>query len=219
MTTQNPITRPLKIYRASAGSGKTFTLAVEYIKLLIENPLEYMNILAVTFTNKATAEMKNRILSQLYGLSKGLASSNDYFKKIKEEPRFAKYSDDNIRQRAGMALQNIVHDYSRFRIETIDSFFQSVLRDLAHELKLSANLRVDLNDDEVLYKAVENIINNLEPIAHSSIGFSISSVKRLTRRRTGLSKTTSLLSVRTFSTRLFLRIARNWKTPSPTAKR
>ncbi len=154
---------PLKIYKASAGSGKTFTLAVEYIKLLIMNPLEYMNTLAVTFTNKATAEMKNRILSQLYGLSRGLSSSDDYLAKIKKEPEIAKYDDDTIRQRAGMALQNIVHDYSRFRIETIDSFFQSVLRDLAHELKLSANLRVDLNDKEVLNKAVEDIIYGLEP--------------------------------------------------------
>ena len=150
MTTQNPITRPLKIYRASAGSGKTFTLAVEYIKLLIENPLEYKNILAVTFTNKATAEMKNRILSQLYGISKGLSSSDDYLIKIKEDPLTKQYDDSTIRQRAAIALQNIVHDYSHFRIETIDSFFQSVLRDLAHELKLSANLRVDLNDKDVI---------------------------------------------------------------------
>ena len=163
MTTQNPITRPLKIYRASAGSGKTFTLAVEYIKLLIENPLEYKNILAVTFTNKATAEMKNRILSQLYGISKGLSSSDDYLIKIKEDPLTKQFDASTIRQRAAIALQNIVHDYSHFRIETIDSFFQSVLRDLAHELKLSANLRVDLNDKEVLEKAVETIINNLQP--------------------------------------------------------
>lgn len=155
--------RPLKIYRASAGSGKTFTLAVEYIKLLIENPMAYANILAVTFTNKATAEMKNRILSQLYGLSKQLDSSKDYMAQIRKDPVTGKYDENTISQRAQMALQNIVHDYSRFRIETIDSFFQSVLMELAHELKLSANLRVDLNDEEVLQKAVEEIIYNLKP--------------------------------------------------------
>ena len=163
MNTPQPDKRPLKIYRASAGSGKTFTLAVEYIKLLVANPLAYKNILAVTFTNKATGEMKNRILSQLYGLSKGLGSSNDYLSKIKADPAYKQYDDATIRQRCNMALQSIVHDYSRFRIETIDSFFQSVLRDLAHELKLSANLRVDLNDKEVLKKAVEDIIYNLAP--------------------------------------------------------
>ena len=58
----------LVVYKASAGSGKTFTLAVEYIKLLIQNPRAYRNILAVTFTNKATTEMKKRILEQLYGI-------------------------------------------------------------------------------------------------------------------------------------------------------
>ena len=61
-------TPPLKIYRASAGSGKTFTLAVEYITLLVIDPNAYKHILAVTFTNKATAEMKSRILETLEGL-------------------------------------------------------------------------------------------------------------------------------------------------------
>ena len=62
--------KPLTVYKASAGSGKTFTLATEYIKLLITNPSDFKNVLAVTFTNKATEEMKIRILSQLYGIWK-----------------------------------------------------------------------------------------------------------------------------------------------------
>ena len=65
----------LTVYKASAGSGKTFTLAVEYIKFLINNPESYRNILAVTFTNKATDEMKTRILSTLYGIAFSLADS------------------------------------------------------------------------------------------------------------------------------------------------
>jgi len=72
----------LLVYKASAGSGKTFTLAVEYIKLLILNPRAYRQILAVTFTNKATAEMKERILSQLYGIWKGDKDSDAYLKRI-----------------------------------------------------------------------------------------------------------------------------------------
>ena len=68
----------LLVYKASAGSGKTFTLAVEYIKHLIINPRAYRQILAVTFTNKATAEMKERILTQLYGIWKGAPSSEAY---------------------------------------------------------------------------------------------------------------------------------------------
>ena len=75
----------LLVYKASAGSGKTFTLAVEYIKLLILNPRAYRQILAVTFTNKATAEMKERILSQLYGIQIGDKDSQAYLDRIKEE--------------------------------------------------------------------------------------------------------------------------------------
>lgn len=68
----------LTVYKASAGSGKTFTLATEYMKRVIENPDAYRSILAVTFTNKATEEMKMRILSQLYGIAHGLPDSDSY---------------------------------------------------------------------------------------------------------------------------------------------
>lgn len=77
----------LLVYKASAGSGKTFTLAVEYIKLLILNPRAYRQILAVTFTNKATAEMKERILSQLYGIQIGDKDSEAYLNRIKKKQR------------------------------------------------------------------------------------------------------------------------------------
>ena len=76
--------RPLTVYKASAGSGKTFTLAVEYIRLVVENPSCFRNILAVTFTNKATEEMKIRILSQLYGIHKSLPESERYLEKVRE---------------------------------------------------------------------------------------------------------------------------------------
>ena len=99
----------LKIYRASAGSGKTFTLALEYIKLLIADPKSYRRILAVTFTNKATAEMKERILGKLYGVANGLQSAADYTEKIKQQ--LPGYSDREIQEKAGEALDNILHDY------------------------------------------------------------------------------------------------------------
>ena len=75
--------KALTIYKASAGSGKTFTLSAEYIKLLILNPNSYRSTLAVTFTNKATAEMKELILTQLYGIWKGAPSSEAYLERIK----------------------------------------------------------------------------------------------------------------------------------------
>ena len=130
----------LVVYKASAGSGKTFTLAVEYIKMLINNPRAYRQILAVTFTNKATTEMKERILSQLFGIWKSDPDSDSYLKKLMEDTG---RSESEIRAAAGTALNYMLHDYSRFRVETIDSFFQSVMRNLARELELSPNLNKD----------------------------------------------------------------------------
>lgn len=148
----------LLVYKASAGSGKTFTLAVEYIKMLVRNPSAYRQILAVTFTNKATAEMKERILGQLYGIWKEDPQSNPYLEKVTEELQM---SPTEIRKQAGKALGLMTHDYGRFRIETIDSFFQSVMRNLARELNLSPNLEITLDDSEVLSDAVDTLIDNL----------------------------------------------------------
>ena len=111
--------KPLTVYKASAGSGKTFTLATEYIRLIVENPTSYKNILAVTFTNKATEEMKMRILSQLYGIWKALPESDSYLKKIVEKTGF---EPKLIRERAGQGLANLLHNYNYFRVETIDTF-------------------------------------------------------------------------------------------------
>ena len=149
----------LTIYKASAGSGKTFTLSVEYIKLLIKDPQSYRSTLAVTFTNKATEEMKLRILSQLYGIWKLLPDSKSYIDKIKED---LDVTEEYMSERAGIALHNIVHNYSYFSIETIDSFFQSVLRNLARELDLTANLRIELNDYQIERNAVDELINSLD---------------------------------------------------------
>lgn len=149
----------LLVYKASAGSGKTFTLAVQYIRQLIEDPYSYRRILAVTFTNKATTEMKERILSQLYGIATSLKSSDGYLKEIMKT---SNKSVDEIRKAADIALKNIIHDYSRFRIETIDSFFQSVMRNLARELELGANMTIELNNGDVLSDAVDSMIEKLD---------------------------------------------------------
>lgn len=150
--------KSLTVYKASAGSGKTFTLAVEYIKLLVLNPTSYRTILAVTFTNKATEEMKMRILSQLYGISRDLPDSNAYMERIIAETELSR---EQVTQRAGEALHLLLHNYSYFRVETIDSFFQSVLRNLARELDLTANLRISLNDSQVEEQAVDQLIDSL----------------------------------------------------------
>jgi len=150
--------KALTVYKASAGSGKTFRLTVEYIKLLVENPQAYRQILAVTFTNKATEEMKMRILSQLYGIWCHLDDSRSYAEKISGE---LGATEEFVSERAGEALHLLLHNYSYFRVETIDSFFQSVLRNLARELDLTANLRISLNDTQVEELAVDQLIENL----------------------------------------------------------
>ena len=148
----------LHIYKASAGSGKTFTLAVNFIRLLIEQPDNYRHILAVTFTNKATAEMKQRILSQLYGIAHNLKDSEAYYEKVREATGL---EESIIRRRASQALSMLIHDYSHFRVETIDSFFQSVLRGLARELNLGTGMTIELDTKRVISEGVDLLLREL----------------------------------------------------------
>ncbi len=156
----------LTIYKASAGSGKTFTLAVEYIAQLLSSPLtsEFQHTLAVTFTNKATAEMKDRILQQLYAIAHSLPEGESYYRAVvtKLKARGVELTEPRLRRQAGLVLSAILHDFSHFRVETIDSFFQSILRNLARELGLTANLEVELNTGEVVSRAVDRIIDTLQ---------------------------------------------------------
>lgn len=153
--------RTLKIYRASAGSGKTFTLALEYMKLVVENPYSYKTILAVTFTNKATGEMKERILSKLYGVANGTKDAADYTTKLCNA--LPHLSAEKIKENAGKAFRLLLHDYGHFRIQTIDAFFQTVLRSLAKELDLSGDMEITLDGKELLNDAVDTYIKKLEP--------------------------------------------------------
>ena len=148
----------LTVYKASAGSGKTFTLTIEYIKMLVQNPTSYKSILAVTFTNKATDEMKSRILSKLYGMWKQLPDSADYMSKVCAD---LDISPAIASKRAGEALHLLIHNYNNFRVVTIDTFFQSVLRNLARELDLTANMRIELNDTQIEGLTVDRMIEDL----------------------------------------------------------
>ena len=148
------------VYSASAGSGKTYKLALNFIALALrtESPTAFRNILAVTFTNKATGEMKDRILMQLYLLSKGKADKNfaqDVSKLLPD------VTPQEIARRAGQTLRHILHDYDRFHVETIDSFFQGMLTNLAHELKLLRGFKVDLDDKDVTNRAIDKLIEAL----------------------------------------------------------
>jgi len=163
----NPLqTMPLlSVYKASAGSGKTWRLTVEYVKLLLNRPDAYRNTLAVTFTNKATAEMKERILNALWSLSR-LDSEKPASGMAATLVKETGLDSRTIRDNAGRSLQLILHDYGRFRVETIDSYFQSILRNLARELGIGTSLNIELNNAAVLDEAVDELLDrsNEDPV-------------------------------------------------------
>ncbi len=142
----------LTIYKASAGSGKTFQLVVEYLKLLLENTYNYKHILAVTFTNKATNEMKTRILEQLDLLANNHKS--DYLKILQNNI----YSEEKVRDNARKVLKNILHDYNRFSISTIDSFTQRVIKSFNRELGIAPNFMLELDSDMILAEATDRML-------------------------------------------------------------
>lgn len=148
----------LIVYRASAGSGKTYTLALKYISLALKSGSKgFTHVLAVTFTNKATGEMKDRILENLYGLSRGLDAN--FLEDVKE---ITKLSEQEIQRKSTEMLCYIMNDFDHFRVETIDSFFQSLLTNLAFELGLTRGFKVDLDDKRVISIAVERILRRID---------------------------------------------------------
>ena len=145
----------LIVYSASAGSGKTYRLAVEYIKQILKNPESFRNILAVTFTNKATNEMKGRILNELFNLANGKKTS--ICKDITDETAIP---EELISQKAQKALSLILHDYSLFSISTIDSFVQRVIQSLLWEIGEQGGVDIELDTDPVLELAADNLLDS-----------------------------------------------------------
>lgn len=149
----------MKVLKASAGSGKTYALAYEYIKSVISNPENYSSILAVTFTNKATDEMKGRIIKELDALKNPLHPSvHPYLKDLLKETDVK--DSDEIAKRASTALSNILHDYSRFSIFTIDSFFQKIIRSFVRELGLESDYNIDFDEDYLLKLTIDRVIDD-----------------------------------------------------------
>ncbi|MDR1591717.1 MAG: UvrD-helicase domain-containing protein [Prevotellaceae bacterium] len=146
------------IYKASAGSGKTYNLAVQYIRQLLSATAgqAHRHILAVTFTKDATSEMKARIIAELYGLAMRLPESAGFMHALREQSD-EKLSDEETSLRARHALSAILHDYSRFHVATIDSFFQQVLRNLARELGKGSRFNIEMNT----VKAVDDAVTAL----------------------------------------------------------
>jgi ATP-dependent exoDNAse (exonuclease V) beta subunit len=148
----------LQIYRASAGSGKTFRLTGDYIRLLFgaEKLNQHRKILAVTFTNKATEEMKSRILLELNKMANG--DDSKFRNEIMKEFNLA---EEQVNRKAGKMLLNILHDYSAFSISTIDSFFQQIIRAFARDIGIHGGYELELHTDQVLDQAVDNLFSDL----------------------------------------------------------
>ena len=163
----------LKVIRASAGSGKTYTLALEYISLLLgkkddEGNLSlyrgrkrdyHRHILAVTFTNKATAEMKQRIVKELAVLA-GMRDNGEssYLKELCGRFNASEY---DVRKASKQALTELLFDYSNFNVSTIDSFFQIVLRTFAAEVDIPYDYDVELDDNYVLQVGIHEFLSKI----------------------------------------------------------
>ncbi len=164
----------LKIYSASAGSGKTYTLAGEFINLLINDPSNYSSILAVTFTNKATAEMKTRIIENLYLLASDDEKLNDTTRKKRDE--LVKYHTNNtgksekmIKSACRIALHSYLNDFSKFNISTIDSFFQKIIRSFAYEAGLPASFNIEVDQDIILQQSIDRIFMEIGTSDHDDL--------------------------------------------------
>jgi ATP-dependent helicase/nuclease subunit A len=145
----------LTIYSASAGSGKTYKLTAIYLSKLFRSRNNYRKILAVTFTNKATAEMKSRILDHLYKFAVG--EDSDYLEGVVKNTG---KTEEWIRIEAKEILNSILHDFSRFSVSTIDSFFQRVLRSFAREIGLHSGFSIELDHTTILSAAVDDMISS-----------------------------------------------------------
>lgn len=148
----------IDIVKASAGSGKTFLLAKTYISLLFKASEDhpYRHILAVTFTNKATEEMKSRILKELDILAR-TPEKSDYFKEFS-----AQFGDaSKIRKKAEAMLFDILHDYSSFSVSTIDKFFQTALKSFAREIGQFSTYQIELDKDSLVRESVDRMLDGL----------------------------------------------------------
>ena len=154
--------KTLTICNASAGSGKTFTLAAFYVACLVQSPNKgvYRSILAVTFTNKATAEMKDRILTHLYALAQNYPDTH-FLGKVQEVLRERGYaiSEAEIRRRAALLFEDMLAHYDDIHVTTIDSFLHLLFTGLAQSIGLTSNFSIELDKDHAISTAVDQILS------------------------------------------------------------
>lgn len=148
------------VYRSSAGSGKTFTLVKEYLKLVLASERHdyYKTILAITFTNKAAGEMKERVLSTLESFAENKLNSSQQFMLgvLAGELGIDKRE---LQLRAGNVLRSVLHNYSDFHITTIDKFVHRIIRSFAFDLRIPMNFEVELDGQTLMADAVDVLLS------------------------------------------------------------
>ena len=149
--------KPFLIYKSSAGSGKTYTLAKNYIRLSLKSPYHFKKILAVTFTNKAAKEMKERILDMVSDII------NQKEKElILEYATTFKVSSNEIIKRTKNLQKNLMHNYSYFSITTIDTFFYSIVQSFTRDLKFRGIFNIEIDQELVTNEVIENFLSGLK---------------------------------------------------------
>ena len=155
----------LAIYKSSAGSGKTYRLVKEYLTLLLADPYQYRHILAITFTNKATEEMKRRILGKLKDFASSDPSAllqDQMYQDLVSLYRYHQADMENgLQSRARKALELILNDYSNFSVSTIESFFQRIVRSFTRELNIPLGYEVELSQQVVLEEIVRQMLSQI----------------------------------------------------------
>ena len=153
-----------QIYKASAGSGKTYSLVKEYIKRALSNPdkISHKSLLAITFTNKAASEMKTRIIDSLFHFSNGQKikdiSCQIMYSELKLE---LGYSDSQLTKRSKKVLSAILHYYSFFSVSTIDKFIHGILRGFTYELDLPSNFEVELENEKIIHQSISSLLDDV----------------------------------------------------------
>ena len=161
MTSQKQNSKPFKIYKASAGSGKTFTIVKEYLTLSLGDVIDtYRTILAVTFTNKAANEMKTKILHFLLGIIEG--SKEDDISQMRDYLIAAiKVDEKELARRAKQLYVKMLHNYSDMAVCTIDSFVQRLSRSFAKELELPGQYSVVLDNDDLIDEIIQRLSDEI----------------------------------------------------------
>ena len=172
-----------KIYRSSAGSGKTHALAYKYVFLslqLHENQFRvdyYKKILAITFTNKAVSEMKDRILAFLFSLSQ----KKDEYGLLKNLQEDSQLDEEVIYSRSSQVYSHILHNYSSFSISTIDTFTYRIVKTFSYDLGLAFNFDLVMDDDQIINPVVNSLLSNAskteKKISNVLVNFTLEKVK------------------------------------------